>query len=56
MDTTTIFVIGFVVGLAVCIAVPQLPNAIHDALVKAKTERAKQENETKQQPAIKKYY
>jgi len=55
MDTTTIFVIGFAIGLAVCIAVPQLPKAIHDALAKAKTEREKQENESKQ-PAIKKYY
>lgn len=42
MDTTTIFVIGFVVGFFISVAIPAIPTGIHDVLVKAKAENKNQ--------------
>jgi hypothetical protein len=43
MDITTIFVIAFIVGFFISVAVPVIPNAIHDAIVKARRENKSQE-------------
>jgi hypothetical protein len=42
MDTTTIFVIGFIVGFFISVAVPTVPAAIHEAIIKVKVENKKQ--------------
>lgn len=42
--TTTIFLIGCIVGFAISVAFPKIPTAIYNAIAKAKAEK-KQEDD-----------